>query len=180
MSKNRKGSILCDIIGMALHIWDSLTLHSEVSLRRKKNRPQKEKIWTRRVLCWGDWGRVWLLVATSDFYVGLREHGHEVGVSWGGQYTWGGPCLDGWTMLNFRSQTQSFIAKTPSLGSSFHNDSVLYCHSRKLFMQNFFANVFPFHFCANCLCHFFWHCLFQVLQKKFQWKLGPFLVLNSK
>ena len=110
---------------MALHIWDSLTLHSVFSLRRKKNRPQKEKIWTRRVLCWGDWGRVWLLVGTSDFYVGLREHGHEVGVSWGGQYTWGGPCLDGRTMLNFRSQTQSFIAKTPSLGSSFHNDNVL-------------------------------------------------------
>ena len=73
----------------------------------------------------GDWGRVWLLVATSDFYVGLREHGHEVGVSWGGQYTWGGPWLDGSTMLNFQSQTQSFIAKTPSLGSSFHNDNVL-------------------------------------------------------
>ena len=154
MSKNRKGSILCDIIGMALHMGLNNTSFRGLIATEKEKAP-KRKDMKEKGLVLGDWGRVWLLVATSDFYVGLREHGHQVGVSWGGQYTRGGPWLVGGT------QTQSFIAKTPSLGSSFRNDNFLYCHYRTIFLQNLFANVFLIHFCANCHCHFFWQSLFK-------------------
>ena len=60
-------------------------------------------------------------MATSDFYVGLREHGHEVGVRRVGQYTRGALWVD-WRIVKNGFETS---ASELHAGLPFFEDKLL-------------------------------------------------------